>query len=71
MEKGIGDINVITLEKKYDTEKQLVFLVGCSTTLQLLRALDHWTAELDNGNEIEFVYLISKKPLIVLHTNDC
>ena len=52
-------------------EKQLVFLLGRSTTLQLLRALDHWTAELDNGYERELVYLIAKKPLIVLHIKDC
>ena len=30
---------------------------GSSTTLQLLRTMDDWTEELDNGKGVEFVYI--------------
>ena len=32
-----------------------------STTIQLLRALDDWTVELDKGNEFDFIYIDFQK----------
>ena len=38
------------------SDKQYGFLPGRSTTLQLLKALDDWTAELDKGFEVDSVH---------------
>ena len=38
------------------SDQQLGFVPGRSTTLQLLRALEDWTAELDAGNEVDIIY---------------
>ena len=46
------------------SDKQYGFLPGRSTTLQLLKALDDWTAELDKGYEVDICTLTSKKLLI-------
>ena len=39
------------------SEKQNGFLPGRSTTLQLLKALDDWTAELDKSYEVDIVFI--------------
>ena len=39
------------------SDKQCGFLRGRSTTLQLLKALDDWTAELDKGYDVDIVYI--------------
>jgi hypothetical protein len=36
--------------------KQFGFMGGRSTTLQLLKVLDHWTTILDNGGIIDTIY---------------
>jgi hypothetical protein len=36
--------------------KQFGFMGGRSTTLQLLKVLDHWTTILDNGGTIDTIY---------------
>ena len=43
------------------SDKQFGFLSGRSTTLQLLRALDDWTAELDRVNEVDIIYIDFQK----------
>ena len=43
------------------SDQQLGFVPGRSTTLQLLRALEDWTAELDSGNEIDIIYIDFQK----------
>ena len=43
------------------SDQQLGFVPGRSTTLQLLRALEDWTAELDSGNEVDIVYIDFQK----------
>ena len=43
------------------SDQQLGFVPGCSTTLQLLRALEDWTAELDSGNEVDIIYIDFQK----------
>ena len=50
------------------SDKQYGFLPCRSTTLQLLKALDDWTAELDKGFEVDIVY--SKKLLIAFPIKD-
>ena len=37
------------------------FLPGRSTTLQFLKALDDWTAELDKGYEVDILYIDFQK----------
>ena len=50
------------------SDKQYCFLPGRSTTLQLLKALDDWIAELDKGYEVEIVYIDFQKAFdSVLH----
>ena len=53
------------------SDKQYGFLPVRSTTLQLLKALDDWTAELDKGYEVDIVKLTSKKLLIAFPTEKC
>ena len=43
------------------SNKQFELLPGRSTTLQLLRALDDCTAELDKGNEVEVIHADFRK----------
>ena len=43
------------------SDKQYGFLSGRSTTIQLLKALDDWTAELDKGYEVDIVYIDLQK----------
>ena len=43
------------------SDKQFGLIPGRSTTLQLLRALDDWTAELDRGNEVDIIYIDFQK----------
>ena len=43
------------------SDQQLGFVPGRSTTLQLLRALEDWTAELDSGNEVDIIYIDFQK----------
>ena len=43
------------------SDKQYGFLPGRSTTLQLLKALVDWTAELDKGFEVDIVYIDFQK----------
>ena len=43
------------------SDKQYGFLPGQSTTLQLFKALDDWTAELDKGYEVDIVYIDFQK----------
>ena len=43
------------------SDKHYGFLPGRSTTLQLLKAFDDWTAELDKGFEVDRVYIDFKK----------
>ena len=40
---------------------QFGFVPGRSTTLQKLRALEDWTAELDSGNEVDIIYIDFRK----------
>ena len=47
------------------SDQQLGFVPGRSTTLQLLRALEDWTAELDSGNEVDIIYIDFQKAYIV------
>ena len=39
------------------SDQQFGIVPGRSTTLQLLRALEDWTAELDSGNEVDIIYI--------------
>ena len=43
------------------SDQQFSFVPGSSTTLQLLRALEYWTAELDSGNEVDIIYIDFQK----------
>ena len=43
------------------SDQQLGFVTGRSTTLQLLRALEDWTAELDSVNEVDIFYIDFQK----------
>ena len=43
------------------TTKQYGFIGGRSTALQLLRVLDEWTEALDNGSDIDCVYMDYQK----------
>ena len=43
------------------SDQQLGFVPGRSTTLQLLRALEDWTAELDSANEVDIIYIDFQK----------
>ena len=43
------------------SDQQFGFVPGSSTTLQLLRALEDWTAELDSGNEVDIIYIDFQK----------
>ena len=43
------------------SDKQYSFFSGRSTTLQLLKALDDWTAELDKCYEVDIVYIDFQK----------
>ena len=43
------------------SDQQLGVVPGRSTTLQLLRALEDWTAELDSGNEVDIIYIDFQK----------
>ena len=43
------------------SDQQFGFVPGRSTTLQLLRALEDWTAELDSGNEVDIIYIDFQK----------
>ena len=47
--------------KQHLSDKKYGFLPGRSTTLQLLKALDDWTAELDKGYEVDIVYIDLQK----------
>ena len=51
------------------SDQQLGFVPGRSTTLQLLRALEDWTAELDSGNEVDIIYIDFQKDLTASPTN--
>ena len=42
-------------------DQQYGFVPGRSTTLQLLRALEDWTTELDAGNEVDIIYIDFQK----------
>ena len=44
-------------QKNILSDKQYSFLPGRSKTLQLIKALDDWTAELDKGYEVDIVYI--------------
>ena len=39
------------------SNKQYGFVSGCSTTLQLLRLHDEWTAILDGRDDIDVMYI--------------
>ena len=43
------------------SDKQYGFIPGRSTNLQLLKALKDWIAELDNGFEVDIVYIYFQK----------
>ena len=43
------------------SEHQHGFLPGRSTITQLLEAMDYWTEALDNGNDIDIIYLDFQK----------
>ena len=57
MEKLIRK-KIIQHMDKFDlfSTKQFGFMGGRSTTLQLLKVLDHWTTILDNGGTIDTIY---------------
>ena len=58
MEKGIRrHLFDFLRQNNILSEKQYGFLPGRSTTLQLLKALDDWTAELDKSYEVDIVYI--------------
>ena len=46
------------------SDQQLDFVPGRSITLQLLRALEDWTAELDSGNEVDIIYIDFQKAFV-------
>ena len=43
------------------SDQQFGFVPGSSRTLQLLEALEDWTAELDSGNEVDIIYIDFQK----------
>ena len=43
------------------SDQQFGFVPGRWITLQLLRALEDWTAELDSGNEVDIIYIDFQK----------
>ena len=43
------------------SSRQHGFMPGRSITLQLLRNMDDWTEEQDNGNEVDIVYINFQK----------
>ena len=51
------------------SDQQLGFVTGRSTTLQLLRALEDWTAELDSVNEVDIFYIDFQKAFDSVPTN--
>ena len=48
-------------QKNILSDKQYGLLPGRSTTLQLIKGLDDWTAELDKGYEVDIVYIDLQK----------
>ena len=42
-------------------------MMSCIT--QLLRAMEHWTKSLDDGNDVDIVYLDFARHLTVFHTS--
>ena len=50
-------IIIFLVQNHIISDQQLGFVPGRSTTLQLLRVLDDWTAELDSGNEVDIIYI--------------
>lgn len=62
MEQFIRDSLLQHLETNNTLSKQqLGFLSGRSAALQLLRVLDEWTAVLDQGGEVDVIYMDFKK----------
>ena len=45
------------LQNKLISDKQYGFIKGRSTTLQLLNLLDLWTNSLEDGGQIDVIYL--------------
>ena len=45
------------IKNRYLSKQQYGFIRGRSTTLQLLTVLEKWTKEIDEGNEIDCIYL--------------
>ena len=43
------------------SRKQFGFISGRSTTLQLLKVMDEWTETLDNGGNIDSIYMAFMK----------
>ena len=43
------------------SNQQFIFLPGRSTTLQMISALDDWTAVLDKGNEVDVIHIALQK----------
>ena len=43
------------------------YMMSCIT--QLLRAMEHWTKSLDDGNDVDIVYLDFARHLTVFHTS--
>ena len=49
------------LENNLFTNKQYGFISGRSAALQLLKIMDEWTESLDNGTNIDAVYMDYQK----------
>ena len=48
-------------KNKLFTNKQYGFIVGRSTSLQLIRVLEEWTDAIDNGQGVDCVYMDYQK----------
>ena len=58
MEKIIRDALMDhMIRNRHLSKQQYGFICGQSTTLQLLTVLEKWTKEIDEGNEIDCIYL--------------
>ncbi len=47
--------------------RQYGFITGKSTTLQLLKVLDDWTESLDNGGQVDLLYMDFMKAFDQVH----
>ena len=54
-------------ENNVFSKKQYVFIMGCSTTLQLLKVLDKWTEALDAALSIDCIYIWTMQKYLTMH----